>query len=643
MASMKNFSLKKSFLIFADACKVYKKKGHLLDEPQRKEMEFKLSKLNDALNDKDKKGATTCAKGVELFLKNNFPAKGITKLFYNIAMLGVALFFAIIIRQTCFEFYEIPTGSMRPTFRECDRLVVSKTQFGINIPLTPKHISFSPEEVKRMGTIVFTAEGLDCPGIYTKYFYVFPGVKKFVKRMIGLPEDTLYFYGGKIYGVNKAGEDISHELQQSSLSHIEHIPYIFIDGKLKDRDSHRIESEATSVTIEQNHLPVAKLLKKGRSISGEVLQDGVKDVHELWGMGNYGMSRIVPKEKILLTEENRELVLNNMNVNHFLEITHHSSIHSAKTIFDYTGLRRPTLGKSVSYIPLNTDAIKRIWDNMYTARFNTKKGYLESFGKKYNNSYLLRDRPKIKGRFEDATYEFFAGTAYKVKWQNDPFSIIPSLAIPEKLNSDHVFGNFKESTCVTLYNSGIEQSNYIATNTHTGIAPARYAYFRDGSLYLMGAKIFEENDEALQNFIQREKTLQAKTASYTPFLDEGAPYLADGSLDIEKIKARGLFIPPKSYYTLGDNHAQSGDSREFGFVPEDNLRGVATYMLWAPGGRFGAPLQPAYAWFTTHKVIVWSLVIFGVIIYYALERRKYAHLKRNKKERFLELLGNMLP
>ena len=114
--------------------------------------------------------------------------------------IGAALFIAVLIRQMWFELYEIPTGSMRPTFKEKDRLSVSKTDFGINIPLKLGHFFFNPHLIQRNNIIIFTAENMDVRDANTVYFYLFPGKKLLVKRVIGKPGDTLYFYGGKIYG-----------------------------------------------------------------------------------------------------------------------------------------------------------------------------------------------------------------------------------------------------------------------------------------------------------------------------------------------------------------------------------------------------------------------------------------------------------
>ncbi len=41
-------------------------------------------------------------------------------------------------------------------------------------------------------------------------------------------------------------------------------------------------------------------------------------------------------------------------------------------------------------------------------------------------------------------------------------------------------------------------------------------------------------------------------------------------------------IPPEHYFALGDNSAQSSDSRNWGFVPKKNVVGKAFFIWWPP-------------------------------------------------------------
>jgi signal peptidase I len=59
-------------------------------------------------------------------------------------------------------------------------------------------------------------------------------------------------------------------------------------------------------------------------------------------------------------------------------------------------------------------------------------------------------------------------------------------------------------------------------------------------------------------------------------LDE--PYITNPQANNASMEPR--VVPPRAYFVLGDNRANSSDSRSWGFVPEENIIGKAMFSYW---------------------------------------------------------------
>jgi signal peptidase I len=90
---------------------------------------------------------------------------------------------------------------------------------------------------------------------------------------------------------------------------------------------------------------------------------------------------------------------------------------------------------------------------------------------------------------------------------------------------------------------------------------------------------------------------------------------------VDFIQAFGVKIPEKQYLVLGDNHAISADSRVFGFIPEDNLQGAPSLIIWPPGSRLGLPEQKPYPLINTPRLIVWGTAAGIFLIWQLIHRR----------------------
>ncbi len=522
-----------------------------------------------------------------------------------------------------FELYEIPTGSMRPTFKEKDRLIVSKTDFGINVPFSPSHLYFDPDLVQRASTIVFTGENLDIADVNTRYFYLFPGKKLYVKRLIGKPGDTLYFYGGKIYGIDGEKNDISGDINLPELSRIDHIPFIRLEGKAvpSSPSRHDFSKESTLYLMNQ---PIAHLSvgSNGRVNGNLQVPASIRsskfscaNYGDLWGIKNFAMARLLSRKELINLHNVDIKTLEEAPL--YLELRHDPNLNNATLSISENGKALPSLGIEASILPLSLDHLKTLFSNLYTARFEVKNGLIRRYGSSTafdpKNPYL----PRI-AQVPDGCYEFMYGKAFQVFWQG----------ITKELPEDHPLYQFSLTRIQLFFNLGIEFNNYYAPeHKHSGVYPSRYAYFQDKALYVMGSQLLEAEDPALKAFVAHEEgkaKLSPSLKPYFPFIDHKAPILSDGKIDIERIEKYGLYIPDNMYLMLGDNHAMSADSREFGLVPSGNLRGGPDFIFWPPGDRFGHPNQKPYPLVVLPRVMIWSLAGITFILWYS------RHKKRNR-------------
>ncbi len=119
----------------------------------------------------------------------------------------IALVLAIFIRTYFVQPFKIPSGSMRMTLVEGDHLFVSKLRYG---PILLPEIH-SPEFLKDKVDIhwpdLFTPlTQIRLPGFSKPHrgdiiVFVFPGdrSKDFIKRLVGLPGDTVEIRDGKVF------------------------------------------------------------------------------------------------------------------------------------------------------------------------------------------------------------------------------------------------------------------------------------------------------------------------------------------------------------------------------------------------------------------------------------------------------------
>ncbi len=116
--------------------------------------------------------------------------------------IGIAVAVALALRSCLYEPFKIPSGSMMPTLRSGDHIFVNKFAYGIQIPFTTTVVGGFLGSPQRGDVIVFR--------------YPVDESEDFIKRVMGLPGDTVRVEGNKV-SIKRAGTAEFEELQRTKL------------------------------------------------------------------------------------------------------------------------------------------------------------------------------------------------------------------------------------------------------------------------------------------------------------------------------------------------------------------------------------------------------------------------------------------
>lgn len=588
--------------------KWYLRHGKEFPENERTLIEKNFIDLDRAMLSKNRGEASSLYENLELLIEKRKKRPFWKYPVELIGALAFALIVATLIRQTVFEFYEIPSGSMRPTFKEKDHLIVSKTSFGVNIPLTVGHFYFNEDLLPRGGVIVFSGEGIDLPDTDTRYFWLFPAKKRYIKRLMGKPGDSLYFYGGLLYGIDKDGRDLVVLREPPFNTTLDHVPFNTFEGRISKAGGGKNDT-TLEFLYKQFNKTLGKVVFTGRGettgyvFNGkEFVKEDPKGVHysDFYGMANFAMARLLNKDEMAKIHPEVKV-----DASHplYLELAHSPRLAPLGSNLRKEGPTTITgqLAYETSILPLTSKEIEVLMSHLYTARFTVEDGRARRFDGGGMEQYDV-PLPNIP----NGTYEFYDGKAFEIGF----------LGYRTELPRSHHIYQFTARSTQALFNYGMEFSTYFSpTSSYFVPFPNRYAFFREGDLYVMGRKFLEKGSPLLVQFNE------AESKKAVPFIDRGPP-LKDGRLDVDTIRTFGYTLGDKEYLALGDNYAMSADSRTFGPVPQENLEGSPLFILWPPQERFGSPNQVPYESFSPPTVIMWT--VFGVLVaaFLLYERRK---------------------
>lgn len=573
------YSLNKCHRILLSSYKFLKSKTLTKNPDQKQKLLHILEKLEEAIFQQDSETATTLAHEAQDFQKS-FPLSLPSRIYETVKAICFAAAVAFFVRQFWFELYEVPTGSMRPTILEQDRMLVSKTTFGFRVPFLKKNIAFYPDSITRGGLVVFTVGDLPIADANTTYFGLIPGKKRYIKRCLGRPGDRLYFYGGKLYGIDEKDQPI---VFPDSLEKLYHVPLISFDGTITMSSS----GMSSNIFFNQFHQPFGKASFPRQSLYGQFFaekswkndqpnllkydRDTPVSYADLFGMGNYAMVRILTHQQAALTH-----VIQDHTSPMYLEIAHTANVSYPAPLPYHRA--HPCIQPMKTLLPLREEHIHLIRNNLTTSRFVVSGGRAYKYHPfEQSTSDLLFAIPLE--HVPDGCYEYLKGNAYKIN----------SLGMRTKLKPPHPLTQLNDAQVVLLFNCGIQfHSLYIPSSPQHTPFPNRYAFYNQGNLYIMDAPVFIKNDPALQKFVQSEKAKQDASSEdkpYIAFIDKGLPPKEPEKF-ITFMHKFGLKIPEGHILVLGDNYPMSADSREFGFVPVENLLGSPVWVFW-PIGHFG--------------------------------------------------------
>lgn len=120
----------------------------------------------------------------------------------TIENIGIAVAVALALRSCLYEPFKIPSGSMMPTLRSGDHIFVNKFAYGIQIPFTTTVVGGFLGSPQRGDVIVFR--------------YPVDESEDFIKRVIGLPGDTVRVEGNKV-SIKRAGAAEFETLERTKL------------------------------------------------------------------------------------------------------------------------------------------------------------------------------------------------------------------------------------------------------------------------------------------------------------------------------------------------------------------------------------------------------------------------------------------
>jgi signal peptidase I len=191
----KRLRRKEATLLLKNVRKILSKKGALVSDKGKSDLEAAISKLTAAIKEKNDEKVTAAVHKLEKTTDQYlaFAKKSAGREY--VESIGIAIIVAIVLRLFILEAFKIPSESMVPTLMVGDHIFVSKYRYGLSVPFSnkrlvrfadPKHgevvVFLKPTMQERMGMSDekdFFPDESSMDG------------KDFIKRIVGLPGDVV--------------------------------------------------------------------------------------------------------------------------------------------------------------------------------------------------------------------------------------------------------------------------------------------------------------------------------------------------------------------------------------------------------------------------------------------------------------------
>ena len=153
----------------------------------------------------------------------------------------VFIFLLFAFRSVVADWYEVPTGSMKPTIIEGDRIFVNKLAYDIKVPFTL--ISLAKWDHPQRGDVVVFDSPVEN--------------KRLVKRVVGLPGDTVLVRNNQLFINNKPAQyQVVDQSKVAQYWDTSKTAPILVGESFEEQAPHTITIQPFRHFIAQNYGPV---------------------------------------------------------------------------------------------------------------------------------------------------------------------------------------------------------------------------------------------------------------------------------------------------------------------------------------------------------------------------------------------------